>query len=259
MLKKLLKSISPPIFVDLARWTFPGGVSHSETAASPNVFGDQGKVEFIDFYGNTSLFALEVMQCHGTLNEMTLLSLGNRMSHLADYVALFGAIYHSTLLETQVPDTLDGRSRKLEILIGDFFELPKLDVDCVVSQAAIHCLNDTRYGNQGNASGWQRPYQAAAKLRQIIPEKPIPIVISIATHRTESLIDDNARLAHDRFVDSFEASGFSLQRYFFDYLCYGMPAREEYLTPPYRRAKELPDDKDAPGEYNYVIGNYYFL
>jgi hypothetical protein len=258
MLKKIIQNLTPPIVMDVRRRM----LGHpNEPSGTVGAMADklQEKLEFIDFWANTSLFALETIQTHGRLSDMRLLSIGNRMAHLADYAALFATIYHSTLLETQVPDNRDGNARNLEILIGDFFDLPKLEVDCVVSQGAIHCLNDTRYGNQGNASGWQRPYQAAAKLREIIPEKPIPIVISIATHRRESLIDDNARLAHDRFVDSFQDAGFSLQHHFFDYLCYGMPAREEYLTPKYRRAKELPDDKEAPSDYNYVIGNYYFL
>ena len=80
-----------------------------------------------------------------------------------------------------------------------------------------------------------------------------------AVHRNESLIDDNARLEHEHFVQSFLKAGFSLQEYFFDYLCYGMPQRTEYLDVRYRRAKELPTEEQAASEYNYVIGNYYFL
>lgn len=258
MLKKVLKSISPPIFVDLVRSAFPRRASNSQPAVDGNAI-DQTKVEFIDFYGNTSLFALEVMQRHGKLNEMSLLSLGNRMAHLADYVAVFGTVYHCTLLKTLFPVTTNGRSRNLVVLQEDFFELTTLSVDCVISQASIHCLNDSRYGNQADTPGWQRPYQAAKKLRQTIGNRSIPIVVSIAVHRKESMIDDNARLSHEKFVESFLSAGFSLQEYFFDYCCYGMPQRAEYFEEPYRRAKELPTDADAASEYNYVIGNYYFL
>lgn len=258
MLKKVLKSISPPIFVDLARLTFPRRVSNAQTAADGNVV-DENKVEFIDFYGNTSLFALEVMQRHGTLNQMRLLSLGNRMSHLADYVAVFGTVYHSTLLKTLFPIATTGPSRNLVVLEEDFFQLTPLPVDCVISQASIHCLNDSRYGNPANKAGWRRPYQAAKKLREIIGERSIPIVVSIAVHRKESMIDDNARLSHEEFVESFRDAGFSLREHFFDYWCHGMPQRAEYFKEQYRRATELPKDEQAPSEYNYVIGNYYFV
>lgn len=258
MLKKVIKSISPPILVDLARLTFSRRVGHSQTIVAGDLI-DESKVEFIDFYGNTSLFALEVMQRHGKLNEMRLFSLGNRMAHLADYVAVFGTVYHCTLLRTLFPAANNGFSRNLVVLEKDFFELPPLSVDCVISQASIHCLNDSRYGNQADSPGWRRPYQAAKKLRQIIGDRSIPVVVSIAVHRTESMIDDNARLSHEKFVESFRVASFSLQDHFFDFCCYGMPQRAEYLEQRFRRATELPTDEQAPGEYNYVIGNYYFL
>jgi len=258
MLKKVVKSLTPPLVMALGRKVLR---SQNGPAGTIGALADQleHEVEFIDFWSNTSLFALEAIQGHGPLKDMSLLSIGNRMSNLADYVALFDTVYHSTLLNTLMPDALDGSPRRLKILKNDFFDLPPLEVDCVISQAALHCLNDTRYGNEGSTSGWQRPYQAAAKLRQIIGNKSIPVVVSIAAHRQESLIDDNARLAHDKFVESFLTAGFSLKDYFFDYLCYGMPARIEYMDARYRRAKELPADKEAASEYNYVIGNYYFL
>jgi hypothetical protein len=251
MLKKVLKSISPPICIDLFRLAFPLKSNHSQTGATGNLI----EMEFIDFWANTSLFALEVIQRHGRLNEMRLLSLGNRMAHLADYVAVFGKVYHSTLLKTMFPSATDD----LAVLEGDVFDLGALEVDCVISQGSIHCLNDSRYGNEANQAGWQRPYQAAKKLRQIIGDKSIPVVVSIAVHRTESMIDDNARLSHEKFVDSFLGAGFSLQEYFFDYCCFGMPPLPEYLEPRYRRSQELPTNEQAPSEYNYVIGNYYFV
>ena len=254
MLKKVLKSISPPICVDLFRLAFPLKVSDSQTPAANLI-----DKEVVDFWGNTSLFALEVIQRHGPLNEMSLLSLGNRMAHLADYVAVFGKVYHSTLLKTMFPVSLNSVEENPAVLEGDFFQLRPLDVDCVISQGSIHCLNDSRYGNEASKAGWQRPYQAAQKLREIIGAGSIPVVVSIAVHRTESWIDDNARLSHDKFVASFLSAGFTLREHFFDYYCYGMPQLPEYLEPHYRRSKELPTTEQAPSEYNYVIGNYYFV
>jgi len=258
MLKKVVKSITPPLVVDMGRKIIGRQL---EPAGTVGALADslEHEIEVIDFWSNTSLYALEVIQKHGPLQNMKLLSIGNRMASLADYLAVFGKTYHNTLLKTLVPDGSLLSSGRVEILQADFFELGPLDIDCVISQAAIHCLNDTRYGNEGDNTGWARPYQAGAKFREIVGTRRIPVVISIATHETESLIDDNARLQHDKFVRSFTEVGFSLEDYFFDYLCYGMPARPEYLDAKYRRSKQLPNSNEAPNEYNYVIGNYYFL
>ena len=258
MLKRIVKGVTPPIITDLARRALGRG-SRTEIIPESELIDAQAKLEFIDFYGNTSLFALDVIQRHGPLNEMRLFSLGNKMAHLVDYVAVFGTVYHSTWLKTFFPVPPHAGAGNLVVLEGDFFELNPMDIDCVISQASIHCLNDSRYGNKGTGPGWRRPYQAAEKLRQIIGNKSVPVVVSIAVHRSESLIDDNARLEHESFVQSFLNAGFSLQDYFFDYLCYGMPQRIEYLDVRYRRAKELPTDEQAPSDYNYVIGNYHFL
>lgn len=250
MIKTVIKSITPPVLMNLAR-NMRGQASH-EAPQGP----DSENLEYVDFYGNTSMFALETLQRLGQLKDMSLFSLGNKMAHLGDYLALFGTVYHNTTMRTELPVNAQGAS-KLVLLREDFFSLGPLDIDCVISHAAIHCLNDTRYANTGSTLGWQRPYQAAAKLREIIGTKTVPVIVSIATHHEESFIDNNARLGHQKFLDSFSQSGFTLKEHFFDYLCYGLPYRQEYLSPQYRRASTLPDG-EAPGPYHYVIGNYYF-
>ncbi|HYX29096.1 MAG TPA: hypothetical protein VE863_11060 [Pyrinomonadaceae bacterium] len=256
MIKQIIKSITPPLVADLARGMRRNSAATSQTSGvlSP----DRLDLEYIDFYGNTSLFALEVLQRFGPLRGMRLFSLGNKMAHLADYLGLFGTVYHNSMLTTAVPVEGNHGLAELKILREDFFDLPALELDCVISHAAIHCLNDTRYGNAGSQQGWSRPYQAAAKLRAIIGQKSVPIIVSIAAHQTESFINDNARLSHDKFVASFTNAGFTLREHFFDYLCYGMPFRPEYFEPKYRRLSVLPTLDEAPSEYNYVIGNYYF-
>lgn len=259
MIKTVVKLIAPPLLLDLTRSVFRKHQRPPREVGSIAANDLEDKLEFIDFWSNTSLFALEVLQKHGPLKQMRLLSLGARMANLADYIGLFGTVYHNTTLKTVFPVALDRSPSQLILLRGDFFDLPAMDVDCIISQATIHCLNDSRYGNQATRIARQRPYQAAAKLRQIIGERSIPVVVSIAVHRTEALIDDNARLAHEKFVQSFLSAGFSLQEYFFDYFCFGMPQLTQYLDVRYRRAKDLPTDEQASSEYNYVIGNYYFL
>jgi len=258
MIKKIVRSITPPAIWDLARFAL-GRSNQMTLSDTANPGPDRPDLEYVDFYGNTSLFALEVLRQRGPLGEMRLLSLGNKMAHLADYLALFGTIYHNTMIQTVVPVSPQQSLAELILLREDFFGLPPLQIDCVISQASIHCLNDTRYGNAGSTDGWQKPYQAADKLREVIGSKSIPVIVSIAAHHAESFIDDNARLGHKKFVSSFTEAGFTLQEHFFDYLCYGMPFRPEYLEVGYRRARNLPAEEQAASEYNYVIGNYYFL
>lgn len=255
MIRKIVRSVTPPAIWDLARFAL-GRSTPMALSDNANPGPDRPDLEYVDFYGNTSLFALEVLRRRGPLGEMRLLSLGNKMAHLADYLALFAKIYHNTMIQTAVPS--QQSFAELILLREDFFALPPLPVDCVISQAAIHCLNDTRYGNRGSTAGWKKPYQAAQKLREILGSKSVPVIVSIAAHHTDSFIDDNARLAHEEFISSFAKAGFTLQEHFFDYLCYGLPFRPEYLELGYRRSQHLPPIEQA-GPYNYVIGNYYFL
>ena len=215
------------------------------------------KLEFINYYGNTSVFTLDVLRRHGALSEMKLLSIASRMPHLADYLALFHTVHHNTMVQTCLPLPAELFPAKLVMHRRDLFELDAMDVDCVISHAAIHCMNDTRYGNAQSADGWQKPYRAAAKLRRIVGPKPTPIIVSISVNQEEGFVDNNTHLSHDKFIRSFEAAGFTLQEHFFDYLCGGIPQKPEYMQPEFRRSKTLPDTGGSPK--SWVVGNYYFL
>jgi hypothetical protein len=211
--------------------------------------------EFINYYGNTSHFALESIRRHAPLAEMNLLSIATLMPHLADYTAIFKRVYHNTMVETRCPFPIGGHAT-LQLLQRDLFELPPMDIDCIISHAAIHCFNDTRYGNVNTAEGYEKPYLAAKKLREIVGNRTVPAVVSIAVHREDGFFDNNTHLSHDRFVKSFESAGFTLRDHFFDYVCGGLPQRPEYLNPEFRRSKILPDVVESPR--HWVAGNYYF-
>ena len=213
------------------------------------------KMEFVNYYGNTSLFALDVLQRHGTLADMKLLSIACLMPHLANYLAIFRAVHHNTMTQTHLPIPIEQSPAKLTFHRKDFFELAPLDIDCVISHAAIHCLNDTRYGNECTTEGWRKPYQAPAKLRQIAG-RTVPAIVSIAVGGDEGFFDNNVHLSHEKFIRSFEQSGWKLRDYFFDYVCGGIPQRPEYLAPEYRRAKCLPEQFEW--SRHWVVGNYYF-
>jgi hypothetical protein len=214
------------------------------------------KLEFINYHGNTSLFALDVLRRHGSLSQMKMLSISCLMPHLADYLALFHTVHHNSLVTTKLPIPPERFAAKFVEHQRDFFELPTLAIDCVISHAAIHCFNDTRYGNTNSASGWQRPYQVAGRLREIAGGRNVPTIVSISVNKEEGFFDNNCHLAHEKFIASFETVGFKMKEYFFDYVCGGTAYKPEYLEYEYRRSKTLPGHLESPRQW--VIGNYYF-
>jgi hypothetical protein len=214
------------------------------------------KLEFINYYGNSSLFALDVLRRLGQLEQMKLFSIGCLMPHLADYLALFHTVHHNTLVTTKLPMPPELFPAKFVEHQRDFFDLPALDIDCVISHVAIHCFNDTRYGNASSNDGWQKPYKAAAKLRQMVGPRKLPAIISIAVNEQEGFFDNNVHLSHEKFIASFESAGFKLREYFFDYVCGGTTFKPEYLEYEFRRSKKLPGQNESPRQW--VVGNYYF-
>ncbi|HEY1921389.1 MAG TPA: hypothetical protein VGG44_01380 [Tepidisphaeraceae bacterium] len=221
------------------------------------LYSDDHKFEFVNYYGNTSAYALDVLRKHGDLGKMSLLSLATLVNHLADYLSIFRAVHHITMAETRLPYAPENSPARLTLHKQDFFTINPLDIDCIISHAAIHCFNDTRYGNENSPEGFQKPYQVPAKLREIAGDKRVPAIVSIAVNKDEGFFDNNTHLAHDKFVGAFEKSGFALQDYFFDYVCAGgIPHKNEYFAPEYRRSKQFPEATGKPREW--VVGNYYF-
>lgn len=186
---------------------------------------------------------------------MNLLSIACLMPHLADYAAIFKRVYHNTLVETRLPFPSKAEGR-FELVQRDLFEIPPMQIDCIISHAAIHCFNDTRYGNSNTADGYRKPYQTAKKLREIAGDRTVPAIVSIAVNREEGFFDNNTHLSHEKFVQSFESAGFTLRDHFFDYVCGGLTQQLEYLQPEFRRSKTLPNVVESPK--HWVAGNYYF-
>jgi len=186
---------------------------------------------------------------------MKLLSIACRMSHLADYLGIFHTVYHNTMMETLLPFTSEQFPARYVEYRQDFFSMPPLDVDCVMSHSAIHCFNDSRYGNAAASDAWEKPYQAATKLRQIVGDRKIPAFITVPVNRHENFRDNNVHLLHEKFIRSFEQAGFMLQDHYFDYVSGGLTQNRGYLELPYRRSQDLPTETLAK---EFVIGNYYF-
>src|SRR5262245_66468849 len=88
-IKQVIKSITPPIVLDVLRHAASKPQAQPVLAAS----GPDPRIEFVDFYGHTSFFALEKLRERGTpLEEMSLFSLGNKMEDLDEHQALTGAV-----------------------------------------------------------------------------------------------------------------------------------------------------------------------
>jgi len=222
------------------------------------LYSTDPKLEFVNYYGNTSMFSLDILRKSvKPINEMNLLSIGCLMPHLADYIGLFNHVHHNSMTETRLPVTPQSIADRYTEHRYDFFELPELNVDAVFSHAAIHCFSDPRYGNDSNETDQRKPYQAAGKLRQIIGSKKIPVVVSIAVNEQEGFFRDNVHLGHARFIESFKSAGFELRDYFFDYVCGGIAFKPEYLNCETRRSKTLPGV--GPSGREWVVGNYWFV
>jgi len=75
----------------------------------------------------------------GDLQKKYVLSLAARMSHLADYIAMFRRVFHSTTIGTTLPFSAQGEGyRKISFYraISLTFHLPCLDVNCIISHVA---------------------------------------------------------------------------------------------------------------------------
>lgn len=246
-----VEAVTPPVLMKGLLQLFHG--RRRETAV--RLIPPSG-VEHLDHYANTSLYMLDTLMRLGPLAQMKLLSLGCRTSHVGDYLALFQAVYHNTTVPTYLQVSGAGAGGDLQLLEGDFFELPRLDVDAVTSHATIHCYSDTRYGNPFSASE-RRPYLVARKLREILPARPTPIVVSVAVNRDEHFADELTHVSHEKFVESFVREGFGLQGHYFDYLSGGWPFSDSNLLPERRRSPTLPESSAA--DWHYVEGTYFFL
>src|SRR5438128_2073382 len=101
-MKEILRPLCPPLIWGCLK-RLSGRVQSSSQASDTVVSETSSKLEHIDYYGNTSLYALEILKQNGLFSGLQLLSLGSRMAHLADYLALFSAIYHSTMVDVVLP------------------------------------------------------------------------------------------------------------------------------------------------------------
>ena len=138
---------------------------------------------------------------------------------------------------------------------GDFFErsaeeLYMNEVKVCISHAAIHCMNDTRYGNKGQKKG--RPYLFAGKLCELCPNVQ-HVIVSVPVNEKEHMADNATWLSDRKFIKSFTDHGFVLKNTAYDKHC--LPENEYSQSD--RITKEFPSDycKSHP----YVAGNYYFF
>jgi hypothetical protein len=249
-MREFMRALTPPLIWRLHRLLRRRAVAITLPRGRP-------EFESVDHYGNTSLFAFEVLRAHGLKpEETTLLSVGCKMAHLIDYLCVFRSVIHCTMVDTYIPVPLSQLPAHCEVIQGDFFDLSIRRFDFVLAQASLHCLSDTRYGNVFSERTIRRPYDAARKLRELIGSRAVPVVASVAVADAEHFHNDNVTLSHEKFVKSFEKHGFGLKAYFFDYYSGMWPQTPLAVTPELRRSKLFPSPSTS--EWHYVIGNYHF-
>jgi hypothetical protein len=239
ILKGILRELTPPI-----RWR----------AAKKRAFAPPPPSSLI-LTPEELDYALHRLTDHGRLSEMKLVCCTARMYHLADYAALFGTVYHSSMHETHWPPS--GRGDSISY-VGDLFDLEPLPVDCIISHATMHCLSDTRYGNetQTDKSPMVRPYLFPAQLRRMVGDRSLPTFVTVAVNHDERDWENNRWLSHEGVLKCFGASGSNLQDYYFDYLTGGCTNPDRFRADAYRQAKDLPPP--SLEGVDYVMGTYYF-
>lgn len=246
-LKKISREVTPPLV-----WNFLKQFK-KDSNKTEEIFP-----EIVDYYANASLFALEKLHARGKLSEMILFSLSARINHLADYIAIFSKVYHSTMVPTLIPYPERMCKDRLCILQADFFELEPLPIDCLISHSTIHCMDDSRYGNTPERlTGIPKPYRVAEKIRYLIGNKAVPIFVTVAVNHREDFTINNSWLSHRNFVDSFLKGGFKLEDCYFDYMTGGVANPLDYKETFYRRCQSLPEPSDK--QIQYVAGTYFFL
>jgi len=245
-LKGILEELTPPILWRRAAKHASAPPPPSSLILPP---------EELDYHALASRYALHRLTDYGALSEMKLLCCTARMCHLADYAALFGTVYHSSMLETHWPPS---ERRDPIFYRGDFFDLEPLPVDCVISHTTMHCVSDTRYGNaiMTEKSPMARPYLFPAQLRRIIGDRSVPTFVTVAINHEERDWENNRWLSHESVLKCFAESGFNLQDYYFDYLTGGCINPDRFRTAAYRQTKELPPP--SLEGVDYVVGTYYF-
>ena len=180
------------------------------------------------------------------------------MSHLADYLAIFREVHHATLVKTCLPFTPEQSPAKFVLHQQDFFTLPSLDIESASSHMPLFiALTIPATANEHSAEGIQKPYRAAAKLRQIVGEKRVPAVVSIAVNRDEGSFDNNTHLStiNSSRLSKRPASACGIIS---SITCMPVESRTKMNISMWNIADpaQFPESSGSPKDW--VVGNYYF-
>lgn len=225
-------------------------------AANGLIFLAQNKkgIEEYDYYEFTTSLLVKVVHDYKLYDKIAL-SLGGKVGGVITVANLFCKVFHCSMmpmLECNDFKKIYGDNKLIEFNM-DFWELEDdrlRNVEVMFSHAAIHCLNDTRYGNKVN--DLNRIKNVPRRLKEICPKLKY-IVISVPVNMDDHFMDNNTWLGNDDFIDAFESVGYRLNEVIYDKKCLGDNKWEDGE----RFSMEFPAEYCL--KHKYIVGNFFFL
>lgn len=211
--------------------------------------------EIYDDYCFTSAFMLYELDRTGVdLSKTHCLSIGCRIGNLIGFIPLFKSMIHCSIIPMEErEDALKILQGKIcEEFTGDFFTLSGNEkfklIDVALSHVAIHCMDDTRYGNRGG--NVDRPYKFAGRLKELCPNAK-HIIVSVPVNVEGSDKENNIVLSNQKFIDSFINEGYML-----DCVVYDKATLEREYVQGTRLTRAFPEEYLK--NHLCVVGNYHF-
>ena len=215
------------------------------------------EVENYGYYSATTMFMHRKMKEIWGEEKINLLSVGGRVAYVVPMIPFCTNLLHLSMIPMEEKDELKNICDNCNInqMVGDFFEFRSTEefkrINVLVSHATIHCMNDTRYGNDVSNREF-KSYLFAKKLVELCPNIKYAIV-SVPVNLEEAIVNNSTHLSDRKFIKSFEDEGFRLESCLYDKKCL---SENEYECGE-RFSKEFPIDYGR--QHQYVVGNYCFV
>lgn len=212
------------------------------------------EVESYSYYASTQCFANECLHLDFS-GKIHLLSMAGKVEHIVPMIPMCEELVHISMMPMDDEYELNGLITKpIKTYYEDFFALETDEllkrVNCMISHAAIHCMNDTRYGNDPTGREF-KSYLFAQRLVVICPNIEMAIV-SVPVNENDCIKDNSSYLSNNKFIDSFEKAGFKLVKTLYDKNC----LKGNLYEKGERFSDAFPADYCT--NHRYVVGNYCF-
>lgn len=209
--------------------------------------------EIYDTYSASTYFFMDNINM--IQGERNVLSMGGMVRYIVPLMGMVNRITHCSMIEVCDESELmflfgEGKHKNFIIKYGDFFDINPGDeslenLNIMVSHVALHCMNDTRYGNEWNNN--LRTYKFVKQLMNVCPNMK-HVLVSVPVYYEDVVRNNNTLLDNEKFIKMFEDEGFILKDKLYDkHGDYKVGERFTY---------------DFPVEFckneRSVVGNFYF-